>query len=178
VSCWNRQREWRLGRNSKGKTPLTFVPLQVRRVGIMVDGVPSYQLIADTQNEIEPLAKCIRFARESVVFHDEQPGITAWSAQTRSFECRDRADSSRVLLELKQDGVIRYVSAATESLCLGDVAAVVRIPTFECIHCGGLARSGRGGWWCGDHNRMAPPGDSLLVLQHFAGVGPPFCRPH
>lgn len=131
VSCWNRQREWRLGRNSKGKAPITFVPLQVRRVGIMVDGVPSYQMFADTQNEVEPLAKCIRFARESVAFHDEQPGITVWSAQTRSFEYRDRADPSRVMLELKQDGVIRYVSAASDSLCPGDVAAVVRMPTLR-----------------------------------------------
>lgn len=131
VSCWNRRREWRLGRNSKGKAPITFVPLQVRRVGIMVDGVPSYQMIADTQNEVEPLAKCIRFARESVAFHDEQPGITVWNAQTRSFEYRDRADPSRVMLELKQDGVIRYVSAATDNLCPGDIAAVVRMPTLR-----------------------------------------------
>ena len=96
----------------------------------MVDGVPSYQMIADTQNEVEPLAKCIRFARESVALHDEQPGITVWSEVTRSFEYRDRADHSRLILELKHDGVIRYVSAATDRLCPGDVAAVVRMPTL------------------------------------------------
>lgn len=86
VSCRNRQRGWRLGRNYKGKALITFVPLQVRRVGIMVDGVPSFQMIADTQNEVEPLAKCICFARESVAFHAEQPGITVWNEVTRSFE--------------------------------------------------------------------------------------------
>ncbi|MNF82329.1 hypothetical protein D3C84_646320 [compost metagenome] len=131
VSCWNRQREWRLGRNSKGKAPITFLPLQVRRVGIMLNGVPCYQMIADTQNEVEPLAKCIRFAHDSVAFHDEQPGLTVWNEQTRSFEYRDRANPGKVMLELNQDGVTRYASVAVDSLSPGDVTAVVRMPTLR-----------------------------------------------
>ncbi|MCK8685623.1 hypothetical protein [Pseudomonas umsongensis] len=119
-----------LGKNAKGKAPITFVPLQARRVGIMVGGGPCYRMIADMQNEVEPLAKCVRFAWDAVVFHDEQPGLTAWNEQTRSFEYRDRADPGRVMLELNHDGVIRYVTAA-DSLCSGEVAARVHMPTLR-----------------------------------------------
>jgi hypothetical protein len=127
VSCWNRQREHSLGRNAKGKAPITFRHLAPRRIGIVVDGEPAYLLINDTQQNAEPLARAIR-TRKAVVFHDEEPGIAAWNAERVRWEYRDRDDSARVMLESVVNGLLHYVSADAASLQPGDVLAVVRAP--------------------------------------------------
>lgn len=129
VSCWNRQREWKLGRNAKGKAPKTYVPLRARRVGIIVNGEPGYRLVAETQNDTEALARCIREVPDGLAFHDEQPGIATWNEQAQRFEYRDRIDSGSVILELKHDGLIHYVSVKANSLRPGEVVAVPCMPT-------------------------------------------------
>ncbi|WP_050577318.1 hypothetical protein [Pseudomonas cremoricolorata] len=130
VSCWNRQREWRIGKNAKGTAPKTFTPLRTRRVGLIVDGEPCYRLVPDTQNDAEPLAKSIRELPEGLAFHDEQPGITTWNEQAQRFEYRDRSDPTRVMLELIVDGMLHYVSAEADSVQPGDVIAAPTMPTM------------------------------------------------
>lgn len=131
VSCWNRQREWTLGRNARGTEPKTFVPLQSRRVGIVVDGERCYRLVVQTQNDAEPLARCIREMPEGIAFHDEPPGVATWNKQALCFEYRDRVDPSRVLLELKDGNRLHFVSVKANSLRQGEVAAIPRMPTVR-----------------------------------------------
>lgn len=131
ISCWNRQREWTLGRNARGTEPKTFVPLQSRRVGIVVGGERCYQLVAQTQNDAEPLARSIREVPDGLAFHDEQPGIAAWNKVTQSFEYRDRLDPSSVLLELIDGNRLYYVSVKANSLRRGEVAATPSMSTVR-----------------------------------------------
>jgi hypothetical protein len=129
ISCWNRQREWTLGRNARGTEPKTFVPLQSRRVGIVVDGERCYRLVDQTQNDAEPIARCIREMPDGLAFHDEHPGVTTWNKQALCFEYRDRVDPSRVLLELIDGNRLYYVSVKANSLRQGEVAAIPSMPT-------------------------------------------------
>ncbi len=131
ISCWNRQREWTLCRNARGTEPKTFVPLHSRRVGIVVDGERCYRLVAQTQNDAEPLARCIREMPGGLAFHDEQPGIATWNKLTLSFEYRDRVEPSNVLLELIDDNRLYYVSVKANSLRRGEVAATPSMSTVR-----------------------------------------------
>lgn len=131
VSCWNRQREWKLGRNARGRVPKTYVPLRARRVGVIVNGEPGYRLVAETQNDAEALARCIREMPDGLAFHDEPPGITSWNKQAQRFEYRDRNAPGNVMLELEHGGLIHYVSVNETSLRLGEVVAVPCIPTVR-----------------------------------------------
>ncbi len=131
VSCWNRQREWKLGRDARGKAPKTYVPLRARRVGIIVNGEPGYRLVAETQNDAEALARCVREMPDGLAFHDEHPGVAAWNKQALCFEYRDRVDPSRVLLELKDGNRLHFVSVKASSLRQGEVAAIPSMPTVR-----------------------------------------------
>ena len=80
---------------------------------------------------------------------------------------------------MNQGGVTRYASVAVDSLSPGDVTAVVRMPTQRlCVYTAADWLGIEEGGGCHDHKRMAPAGDSLLVLQHFFGAGPPLYRAH
>lgn len=129
ISCWNRQREWKIGRDRRGLAPKTYLPPRPRRVGIVVDGEPCYRVVAQTQNDAEPLARCIREIPDGLAFHDEQPGIATWNKLTQSFEYRDRLDPSSVLLELKDGNRLHFVSVKANSLRQGEVAAIPSMPT-------------------------------------------------
>lgn len=125
VSAWNREQEWRRGRNAKGTVPSAFLPLVPRRVGVLIDGVSAYRVVSDTQNCQEPLARAIRFT-PGVRFHRQRPGTPTWNADRGAFEYRD-ADG-RVLLELQLNGALHYVPV--ERLHLGETPAPVHQDTL------------------------------------------------
>lgn len=128
VSCWNREREYRVGQNAKGKPPKTYVPAAPRRVSIMVDGTPSWRMVIG-QTAREPIARAIRL-NEGVQFHDEHPGEPHWNAKAKRWEYLSREHRGHVLLELEErDGSIIYVPAKRNSLRPGEVVATVRAPT-------------------------------------------------
>ncbi|UTL90697.1 hypothetical protein [Pseudomonas fluorescens] len=95
-----------------------------------MDGERCYRVVPDTQNDAEPLAKSIRELPEGLAFHDEQPGIATWNEQAQRFEYRDRSDPTRVMLELIVDGLLHYVSVATDSVQPGEVVAVPTMSTM------------------------------------------------
>lgn len=125
ASCWNRQREWRVGSNSKGSAPVTYRALRPRMVGIeLPDGRQGYVAVDDCQNDAEPLARLQR-QRPGIRFHDQRPGRTHWNPHHRAFEYRD--DAGHVLLQLEVDGLIEHVAAA--ELRPGERPAPVHAPT-------------------------------------------------
>lgn len=113
------------------------MPLRARRVGVIVNGEPGYRLVAETQNDAEALARCIREMSDGLSFHDEQLGIAIWNEKAQRFEYRDRIDSSSVLLELMHDGLVRYISLKANNLRPGEVVAVPCMPTVRMnVHAG------------------------------------------
>nr|USU31063.1 hypothetical protein NG677_17180 [Methylobacterium sp. OTU13CASTA1] len=128
VSCWNRQREFFLKCNAKGKEPITFVPLMDRQVGIMVDGQPAWMRVEGTQNDREPVSRTIR-QREGARFHSQHPGIPAWNEEAQRFEYRDREDQSKVLLSVEYGGVIDHMAVPAAGLRPGETPVTPRLPT-------------------------------------------------
>ncbi len=124
VSASNREQEWRRGRNAKGTVPSAFVPLVPRRVGVLIDGMPAYRMVRDTQNCQEPLARAIRFT-PGVRFHGQRPGTPTWNADRGAFEYRA---AGRVLLELQLDGALHYIPV--ERLHPGETPAHVHQDTL------------------------------------------------
>lgn len=136
VSCWNREAEYRRGRNAKGTPPKTYVPATPRRVSILVDGTPCWRMVIG-QTAREPIARAIRLT-EGVQFHDDHPGEPHWNAKAKRWEYLSREHRGHVLLELEErDGSLSYHPAKPDSLRPGEVLATVRAPTT--LMCAGLA---------------------------------------
>lgn len=105
VSCSNRAAEYAKGRNSKGAVPAEYSPLTLRRVGVVVEGKPAWQL-QEVQNAVEPLA---RVRRAGLEMHVGQPGASRWCPVRQAFEYRDK--SGRTLAAQLEGGMLSYVAA-------------------------------------------------------------------
>ncbi|GJE41128.1 hypothetical protein [Methylobacterium soli] len=127
VSCYNREREARIGRNAKGKAPITFKPLRTWRVGIVLNGERTYALVHGVQSESEAIKRLIKKYDGALGFHDEQPGTVAWDADANRFEYRTAA--GEVLLEVEYDGLLSYMPVA--ELHPGEVPAQPRAATMR-----------------------------------------------
>lgn len=65
-SCYNRQREWLIGRNAKGTRP-TMAPLQPRRLHFLADGQPQDRLVPRTADTIEAVVAVMRSVAGAIV---------------------------------------------------------------------------------------------------------------
>jgi hypothetical protein len=68
VSCWNREREWRIGKNAKGQAPKLHPPLYPMSIRVLAgDEVVTVesQLCVDTR---ELVVKALRSNRKQVLF--------------------------------------------------------------------------------------------------------------
>lgn len=128
VSCWNRQREFILKCNAKGKAPITFVTLADRQVGIMVDEQPAWIRVGGTQNDREPLARIIR-QREGARFHGQHPGVPTWNEGAQRWEYRDRTDQTKVLLSVEYDGVVDHLAVPAKGLRPDETPVTPCLPT-------------------------------------------------
>ncbi|RON06221.1 hypothetical protein [Pseudomonas brassicacearum] len=128
VSCWNREREFAKGVNGKGTAPITFVPLEDRRVGIMVEGRPAWMRVEGTQNDREPVTRTIR-QREGARFHGQHPGISTWNEWAQRWEYRDHTDQTQVLLSVEYDGVIDHMAVPAAGLRPGETPVTPSLPT-------------------------------------------------
>lgn len=125
VSCYNREREFRVGRNSRGTVPVTFKPLRTWRVGIVLSGERTYALVPNVQSEAEAIARLIKQYGGAIGFHDDQPAPVFWNAEAGWFEYRTSAGEA--LLEVVYDGLLTYMPVA--ELRPGEQPAKVRAPT-------------------------------------------------
>ena len=68
VSCWNREREWVAGRNSKGSRPSKMLPLEPRAIRIMEAETPRTIYRQLTQNPDELIVSALRDCAGAVTF--------------------------------------------------------------------------------------------------------------
>lgn len=123
VSCGNRAAEYRRGRNAKGTACSRYVVPRPRRVGVVVDGAPTWRMI-EGQNAAEPLA---RARRAGLQMHSHLPGRAVWNDEAARFEYRD--DAGGVLLELQDGDDLHFV--AVDRLHPGETPAPVLAPAIE-----------------------------------------------
>lgn len=73
VSCYNRQREWMIGRNAKGRAPIKMRPLHRRSVRVSVSSNGAKPIIKDVSVEhsadlTEVMVNVLRTTKGSVAF--------------------------------------------------------------------------------------------------------------
>lgn len=68
VSCWNREREWLIGKNAKGAAPRMHPPLYQSRIKVMIgDAVKTLSLKLCVSTE-EAVVLALRDNRKQVLF--------------------------------------------------------------------------------------------------------------
>lgn len=110
VSCWNRQREGRLNKDARGNVPKTRMVLHPRRVGLVIDGKPTWQTF-DAYHEGEAVSRAVRQV-DGAKFHDLQPGKSVWNARIKrwQYRCDQHPGEFGTLREMvADDGSIQYV---------------------------------------------------------------------
>lgn len=110
VSCWNREREGRLGRDARGNVPKTRMVLHPRRVGLVVDGKPTWRIFA-AYHEGEALSRAIRQI-DGAKFHNRQPGKSVWNARVKRWQYRcDKhpGEFGALVASQDNDGSIGYI---------------------------------------------------------------------
>ena len=131
VSCFNRERESRIGKNARGRMPQTMVILSPRRVGLAIDGKPVWRRFA-AWHEVESLSRAIRQI-DGAKFHPEQPGKSVWNARVGRFQYRcslHGGELSTLVERRNDDGTTEYICpvcrpAAAKSLPEAMVTASV-----------------------------------------------------
>jgi len=68
VSCWNREREWITGKNSKGSRPSKMLPLAPRAIRIMEADEPKIIYRQLTQHDTELVVSALRDSAGNVTF--------------------------------------------------------------------------------------------------------------
>lgn len=68
ISCWNRQREWVIGKNAKGSKPVKLGPLARRTLRYMCGDEPTTTTIDLTHDTTEMIVAVLRAARKRVQF--------------------------------------------------------------------------------------------------------------
>ncbi|TKV13253.1 hypothetical protein FDX19_02640 [Citrobacter sp. wls619] len=86
MSCWNRRRETERGHNARGGKLVHPIILSPRRVGLLVDGKPTWRLI-DAHHEGEALSRAIHQI-DGAKFHGQQPGQSVWNKRVGRFQYR------------------------------------------------------------------------------------------
>lgn len=86
VSCWNREREGRLNKDARGNIPKTRIVLSQRRVGLIIDGKPTWRRF-EAYHEGEAISRAIRQI-DGAKLHDQQPGNIIWNPRVKRYQYR------------------------------------------------------------------------------------------
>ncbi len=68
VSCWNREREWKIGKNAKGQKPIKLAHLHRRALRIVEGEQPRVITREHTAHPEELMVKALRDCKRQVVF--------------------------------------------------------------------------------------------------------------
>jgi len=68
VSCWNRQREYIIGKNSKGTAPTKMAPLERRRMRYFAGSDPVELVLDHSRDTMELVVTALRDSRKAVTF--------------------------------------------------------------------------------------------------------------
>ncbi|WP_075881436.1 hypothetical protein [Vreelandella massiliensis] len=125
VSCYNREGEAKKGRNAKGKVPVTYAPLRLRRVGLeLPDGEIRWALF-EAQTWLEPLLRGLR-AYPGAKLYDGQPSDDSpWNVEAQRFEYRDEQSQALAMDVEERDG---YLAVRYRPALAGELPAPVVAP--------------------------------------------------
>lgn len=77
VSCYNRQREWLIGANSKGTAPTKMAPLSRRRIRFLSGSDPVNLVLDNSRDTMELVVTALRDSKKRVTFaFSVQPELT------------------------------------------------------------------------------------------------------
>lgn len=68
VSCYNRQREWLIGKNSRGTAPIKMQPLYRRRIRYLAGGEPVTLSLDLSHDTTELVVAALRDSKKRIVF--------------------------------------------------------------------------------------------------------------
>lgn len=68
VSCYNREREWLIGKNAKGTKPVKLMPLGHRRIRYMAGDRPHTLALQHTADTVELMVAALRDSKKTVAF--------------------------------------------------------------------------------------------------------------
>lgn len=68
VSCYNRSREWMIGKNSRGTAPIKFKPLERRKIRFLAGGEPQTLTLEHSHDVMELVVAVLRDSKKRVVF--------------------------------------------------------------------------------------------------------------
>jgi len=126
ISCYNRELEAKKGCNAKGKPPVTYAPLRLRRVGLELPNGEIRWVLFEAQTWLEPLLRGLK-AYPGAKLYDEQPSNDSpWNEEAQRFEYRDEHDQALAMEIERQDDhqVVRYRPALSGELPAPVVAPV------------------------------------------------------
>lgn len=134
VSCYNRSREAKVGRNGRGTPPARFTPLRPVEVAIQLQNGVTERHLIEARDEAEAVARIAHALPEGARLIDTpRPGRTAWNAATGTFEYTcSRCGTQGLILERLRAGKLERHSWC----CAGDPTgqgwrvAVARQPIF------------------------------------------------
>lgn len=110
VSCWNREREGKLGRDARGNVPKTRMVLHPHRVGLVgADGKPTWRRF-DCWHDGEAISLAVR-QFDGAKFTNKQPGRSVWDANGRrwTYRCDRHPGEFGTLREHQSDdGTVTY----------------------------------------------------------------------
>jgi phage FluMu protein Com len=112
ISCYNREAEWRRGRNAKGFPPANFPPLLPFSVATEAkDGAITYRHVEARQlAEAVGVVAHARLRRlpEGTCLSEQRPGPSAWSADEARFVVKCPSCGHAGLLERTQGNTLHY----------------------------------------------------------------------
>ncbi|MDR6855297.1 hypothetical protein [Variovorax guangxiensis] len=99
ISCYNREREQRVGANSKGKAPVKFKPLDVFAVATETQAGEVLHHVVEARHGAEALGRIAMKLHEGERLSTATPGRTEWCTQRRRFVVACSSCGHRGLLE-------------------------------------------------------------------------------
>lgn len=120
VSCFNRTAEWRAGRNSKGKAPAHFAPLNFFTVATETPAGDVVHHAIEARHAAEAVGVVAsQRLPEGTHLSAARPGDTQWSAQQGRLVIACRACGHAGLLERTWRGALRHHCPACQGAASG-----------------------------------------------------------
>lgn len=126
VSCYNREREWHIGRNAKDKPPAHFEPLNIIAVATETAAGDVVHHAIKARHDAEAVGVVAMRLTSGSRLSPARPGDTQWSTQHGRLVVACSACGHLGLLERESRGVLRHHCAACQGTPSGPGWGLVR----------------------------------------------------
>lgn len=126
ISCYNRELEAKKGCNAKGKPPVTYAPLRLRRVGLELPDGEIRWVLFEAQTWLEPLLRGLKTYPGAKLYDGQPSNESPWNAEAQRFEYHDEHGQPLAMEVLPQGDhlAVRYRPALSGELPAPVVANV------------------------------------------------------